>query len=263
MLKKIVCTVLLIVVSLYGISQKDINNYKYILIPKKFDFSKSEDQYQLNSLTKFLFNKYGYEAYFIDDTLPKDLQNDRCLALTSELLKDKSGMFKTKLKFTLKDCFGSVILTSKMGESRLKDYNKAYTEALRNAFNTFKNITYKYQPITDFKDDSLSKSKAKKSEVKPIENPKIQSEIIKKDKEVIAKKIEEDNKEFYNAQLMKDGYQLVAHKSKQIIVLFNTTAKNVFLVKGKDAIVYKEGDLWIYYEHNNTDKIKKELHIKF
>ncbi len=30
----------------------NLNNYKYVLVPKKFDFLKEADQYQLNSLTK-------------------------------------------------------------------------------------------------------------------------------------------------------------------------------------------------------------------
>ena len=74
MLKKIVFTVSFILISFYGIAQKNINNYKYIILPTSFEFSKSEDQYQLNSLLKFLFNKYGYEAYFGNDDLPQMLK---------------------------------------------------------------------------------------------------------------------------------------------------------------------------------------------
>ncbi len=48
MFRKIIFTVLFMLISFYGTAQKDINNYKYIIVPKKFDFSKSEDQYQLN-----------------------------------------------------------------------------------------------------------------------------------------------------------------------------------------------------------------------
>ena len=37
--------------------QQSINAYKYIIVPKNYDFLRLEDQYQLNSLTKFLFTK--------------------------------------------------------------------------------------------------------------------------------------------------------------------------------------------------------------
>jgi hypothetical protein len=47
------------------------------------------------------------------------------------------------------------------------------------------------------------------------------------------------------------------------MILLNTSAKDVFIVKDKNAILHKEGDLWIYYEHNDNKKIRKELHIKF
>ena len=47
------------------------------------------------------------------------------------------------------------------------------------------------------------------------------------------------------------------------MVLFNTSAKDVFMVKDKNAIVHRDGDLWIYYENNGVDEIKKTLTIKF
>ena len=72
MLKKILLTVSFILMYFTGIAQKNINDYKYIIVPKTFDFLNSEDQYQLNSLTKFLFNKYDFEAYFVDDDFPED-----------------------------------------------------------------------------------------------------------------------------------------------------------------------------------------------
>lgn len=254
MLKKILFITSYVLVSLYGTAQKDINNYKYIIVPKKFDFTNGEDQYQLNSLTKFLFNKYGFEAYFIDDDLPEDLQNDRCLALTSEVLKAKSGMFKTRLEFKLTDCFGSEVMTSKIGESRLKEYSKAYNEALREAFKTFQNLDYKYSPI----EDSLEEPK-----VEEVEQPKVETKVKDKPQEVNEIDIIEDKKKLYYAQAIENGYQLVDSEPKVIMILLNTSAKDVFIVKDKNAILHKEGDLWIYYEHNDNKKIRKELHIKF
>ena len=53
-------------ISTASFAQKSINNYKYVIVPSKFDFVKGKDKYQTSSLTKFLFNKYGFTA-FLDD----------------------------------------------------------------------------------------------------------------------------------------------------------------------------------------------------
>lgn len=60
-------------------AQKSINSYKYILVPKQYEFQKSADQYQLNSLTKFLFERAGFTVLFTDESFPVDLSNNRCL----------------------------------------------------------------------------------------------------------------------------------------------------------------------------------------
>ena len=142
-MKKLLLFFTIVTISLCAMAQKSINDYKYILVPKKFDFQKSEDKYQLNSITKFLFNKYGYEAYFTDEELPEDLNNNPCLALTTEANDEKGNLFKTKVEIILKDCFGEVVKKSKVGESRIKRYERAYNEALREAFKTFQDLDYK------------------------------------------------------------------------------------------------------------------------
>ena len=35
-----------------------------MVISEQFEFQTEKDKYQLNSLTKFLFNKYGFHAFF-------------------------------------------------------------------------------------------------------------------------------------------------------------------------------------------------------
>ena len=84
-------------------SQTTINDYKYVIVPKSFNFLKSIDQYQLNSLTKFLFNKYGFTAIMEDEVFPKDLVYNGCLALRTDVEKLK-GFFITKLVVVLRNC---------------------------------------------------------------------------------------------------------------------------------------------------------------
>ena len=257
MYKKIIVTVLFISISCYSTAQKNINNYKYIIVPRIYDFSSSEDQYQLNSLTKFLFNKYGYEAYFMDEDFPKDLRNDRCLALTSVVSKAKGGLLKTKLVIALKDCFGNIVMTSQIGESRLKAFEKSYNQALRAAFETFQTINYKYVPEETTKETAEQASK--QSMANEMANVAISTESVETEQEIL-KSLATD---IYYAQAIENGFQLVNSEPKIVMILWATAAKNVFLVKDKSAVVFKEDGLWYYSENDGKLGEKQLLNIKF
>ena len=102
-------------------AQKDINSYKYIIVPNQYEFQKSEDQYQLNSLTKFLFEKQGFSVLLSNESFPEDLARNPCLALKA-VLKNNSGMLSTKLNMDLLDCFNAVVFSTDEGKSKIKDY---------------------------------------------------------------------------------------------------------------------------------------------
>ena len=81
-------------------AQSSLNDYKYVIVPKKYDFLKLYDQYQLNSLTKFLFNKNGFTSLIENENYPEDLVNNRCLSLKVDVEKLNS-LLKTKLVILL------------------------------------------------------------------------------------------------------------------------------------------------------------------
>ncbi|WP_242091686.1 hypothetical protein [Aestuariivivens sediminicola] len=168
----------------FAISQANLNNYKYVIVPNKFDFLKEENQYKVNALTQFLFKKYGFEAFMEGDDYPNDMRSNRCLALKSNVTKE-SGLFKTKLRVILKDCNDQVVYTSQLGESREKDYAKSYHEALRNAFMSFEGMGYRYDP-----DASVSAApvvtqptEEKRATAEEIAELKAEIESLKKEKE--------------------------------------------------------------------------------
>lgn len=115
------------------LAQKTIDSYKYIIVPKQYEFQKSEDQYQLNSLTKFLFNKEGFVTFFSDDSYPEDLALNACTALKA-IVNNESGMLSTKVTISLIDCYNKVIYTTAEGRSKIKDYKRGYQDAIRKAF---------------------------------------------------------------------------------------------------------------------------------
>jgi len=129
MTKFLVTFVLLFCFISEGFTQKSLSEYSYVVVPEKFDFVNEKDKYQLNSLTKFLFNKHGFNAYF-DRDLP-DVR--RCDGLYAEV-QGKPAMIRTKVTVILKDCYGTEVYRTQVGKSKIKAYNKTYTAALRQAF---------------------------------------------------------------------------------------------------------------------------------
>lgn len=273
-------------------SQVNLNEYKYILVKKQFSFLKNENEYRLNSLAKFLFNKYGFTTFMEGDAYPSDFFDDRCSALKADIIEEK-GLFKTKLKTVLINCNDQVIYTSNVGESREKEFKKAYNEAVRNSFKSIEKLNYKYTPnnnqVTATKKTVIKNEVAKKeieelkeeiqmlkkqkedNAIKNVE-PKLNSietvtkEVIRVDNDLVTTPNTTSLKTVYSAlyaQETSTGYQLVDSFPKVVFKLKNTGLNNMFIVEGKDAIVYKKDDSWVieYYENNS---LKQDvLNIKF
>ncbi|TBN01359.1 hypothetical protein EYD45_13210 [Hyunsoonleella flava] len=268
-------------------AQSNLNQYKYVIVPNKFDFLKEENKYRLNELAQFLFEKHGFSALMEGSDYPQDLTMDRCLALRSNVIKG-TGMFKTKLNVVLKDCNDRVVYTSEVGESREKEFKTAYNIALRAAFDSFKALNYKYEP----KNTSMASQpnqvaeEVKAQTQEEIKKLKQEIETLKKEPEKVEEKrvevnetplvIPNENKvdapnttsnispsNVLYAQAIDNGFQLVDSSPKVIYKIKNTGVKDVFLVEGKSAIVYKNGNGWILEYHTQNTKIVEELNIKF
>ena len=67
-----------------------------MIVPEEYSFLDSSDQYQLNTMTKFFFAKYGFEAFVVGEQLPKELLSNGCMGLRAKVNK-KSSMFITRL----------------------------------------------------------------------------------------------------------------------------------------------------------------------
>jgi hypothetical protein len=183
-MKKTVFTIFLLVgCIIFSNAQSNLNDYKYVIVPNKYEFLKEADKYQLNSLTKFLFNKYGFMAIMEDESLTDELLKNKCLALTSNVISN-SGLFKTKLTVELKNCKQEVIFTTQVGETREKDFAKAFNFALRGAFKSFQDVNYSYQPNVE---KTALASDDNASEQEEVEKLKAEIEALKKEKEIQVK----------------------------------------------------------------------------
>ncbi|MGQ3676835.1 hypothetical protein [Tenacibaculum discolor] len=247
-MKKILLIALFITTASFA--QKSINNYKYVIVPSKFDFVKGKDKYQTSSLTKFLFNKYGFTAFLDDEKLPEDVVNNRCLVLTG-LITDDSSMFTTKSFIELRDCYNKVIFTSKVGKSKEKEYKKAYHEAIRNAFKSVQALKYKYTPLKEVALDKEEVVAPSTSTVKMVK-----SKVVKTNGEKATRNV-------LYAQPIANGYQLVNTKTEVVFQALKTNVKDVFVIKDKNGILYKNGNSWFAEYYNKGDKIEKQYQIKF
>lgn len=268
-----------------GFSQSKINDYKYIIIPMQYEFQKSEDEYQVNSLTKFLFNKYGYTAFFQNEQFPSDLDSNRCLALTADIVNLK-GFLTTKLQIELKDCKNNVIATSKIGKSKVKAYEKAYNMAIRDAFSTFQFFNYSYKENPDIQNVNTANLTDKEKEIERlkkevetlkehaveqstgseqsseniIENTQENQKQLAETKTIIS---EDNQSEILYAQPIRGGYQVVDTEPKKVMVLLLSGAENYFIVQGKDAVVYKKDNVWMYAENDGKNMTVKKIQLKF
>ena len=270
------------------IGQRSLNEYKYVTVPNKFDFLKSDDQYQLNSLTKFLFKKEGFKTLFGGDVRPEELIKSSCLGLTTKV-KNISGLLNTKLVIELLNCRNETVFTSTEGRSKEKDYKKGYHEALRNAFKSITQLNYSYEPVKmlDVPETQVEKEKetipeevkeavavketnevaktiAIKEEDKVINNIE-EHEVKDIKKEVVVKELSEleASTNLLYAQANLNGFQLVDSTPKVVYILLNTSRADVYILKNKNGILFKKDDQWIveYYEMNEL--VKRVLEIKF
>jgi len=263
-------------------AQNSLNDYKYVIVPNQFDFQREADQYRLNSLSKFLFEKNGFIALKEGDALPKELVENGCLSLNADVLKG-NGMFKTKLRIELKNCRGEVVYTSDEGISRKKKYMVAYNEALRGAFKSFSFMDYKYNPsnksnastIANANDKEKEVIRALKEEIKALkkveEKAKEIDNIDVMEKEPKSKMIEEDkpiaikkaNSNTLYAQPTNTGFQLVDTTPKVVYTIYVSGKKDTYIVKGLDALIYKENGEWTIAEQKENGLEERVLNIKF
>ena len=226
---------------------QSINDYKYVIVPAKFDAFKEPNKYNLNVNTKLLLQKYGFEVFMIEDELPTEIANSRCKALFADVIQDKS-LLVSKLKIVLKDCKDKVVYETAVGKSREKDLKLSYNLAFRDAAKSFETLNYKYTGgneiavTTEEKQEPKEESKIYSLETNP-ESPEI----------------------FFFAQPITNGFQIVNSEPRVIMRLFNTSQKNVFIaVRGDEkGIVITKNGKWFFENYVDGKLVSEPINIRF
>lgn len=248
-MKKLFLFVLLLVFS-YSYSQS-INDYKAVIIPLKYDFLKDENQYRLNTLTKFNFSKAGFVSFYNKETIPSEY-NDRCSLLYVDVVKE-SGFLTTKLYIAIKDCNNKMIFQSIVGKSKEKDYQVAYTEALSNAFQSVYDLQYKYNG------ESAKIQLAMQSEMS-IPVTVVAKEIV--DESTI---INTNDSNLLYAQPTANGYQLIDSTPKVIMKVFKTSNEECYIAfKGSiQGVLISKNNQWFFEYYQNEKLWSEKIVVKF
>ena len=256
-------------------AQQSLNDYKYVIVSKRFDFQKTENQYQLNDMAKFLFEKYNFNVVFEGD-YPEDLYRNKCMGLKSNIV-DESSMFVTKLKVELRNCEDKLLYTSEVGRSKRKEYRATYQEALRNAFKSFKSVNYQYNPAGVTKKPVTPKAPPVPETKKPVTPTAVSlpenemnihpKKLVKPKPEVIEKPIEKEapanSFATLYAQPTSKGFQLVDTTPKVVFIIFKTSKDNLYLLNKRKGIFYREDNYWVAEYYQQDELVKEQYLVKF
>jgi hypothetical protein len=222
-----------------GYSQNNLNNYKYVIVPERYSFSKEDNQYGLSTTTKLLLEQKGFEAFIGNKGLPPALAANKCNALMADVAQG-GGFFTTKLTLMLKDCQGNIIFKSKEGKSREKEFPVAYDAALKDAFSSLNDVPYKY--------DSTM---AAPVSVAPAPVP-------------VSSAVTDITSTLY-AQATSNGYQLVDTSPKKVLTLLKTSMQDYFIAEtgASNGVVFKKDGAWVFEYYKDNKLVSQKLEIKF
>jgi hypothetical protein len=234
---------LLLLISAYSFSQS-VNDYKAVIVPLKYDFLKSENQYRLSTLTKFNLQKAGFTAFYTNESIPSEY-SDRCGLLYADVKKE-NAFLTTKLYIVFKDCKGTVVFQSAVGKSKEKEYEVAYTDALVDAFKSVYALNYKYNG-------------AASSNI--VEVVPTQSQVIA----AVPAIVDAKDLNILYAQPTASGFQLVDSTPKVILKLLRTSRNDTFIAtkEGVQGVLIAKSNQWFFEYYQNNQLVSEQIGVKF
>lgn len=268
---------MLLLVANYSFSQS-VNDYKGVIIPLKYDFQKTDNQYRLQTLTKMNLQKAGFKAFYATEAIPGDI-TDRCSLLYVDVVKENAFLV-TKVFIVLKDCYGKEVYKSAMGKSREKEFEAAYVEALNLAFADVYALNYAYNGNTSYSSSagmnyqvvpvmaapiiasptsavpSVTIIPAAAAVAVPVVVPAASKDIKTADKK---------SSDLLYAQPTSYGYQLIDSEPKVVMKVYKTSNANSYMAKKGDvqgALVAKDNQ-WFFEYYQNDQLISEKIDVKF
>jgi hypothetical protein len=222
---------------------QNVNNFKAVIIPLKFDFIRSNNQYRLCTISKAHLTTAGFTAYYSNEILPKEY-SDRCDLLYYDIVKE-NAFLATKMYIELKDCTGKLIYKSETGYSKEKDTELAYSDAIKKAFVSVSNLHYKYDnfPVVEMR-----------SEVAPTVVSSVPTTVVEK-----------STSDLLYAQATATGYQLVDASPKVMYKLYKTSRSDLFIAtKGiSEGVLIQKDNQWFFEYYESDTLVSEKVAVKF
>lgn len=232
-----------------GYSQ-NISDYEYVVLPNKFEFQKTDNQYNISMLAKMMFEKYGYVVFFENSQKPEGLALNRCKALYGDV-QNNSGFLTTSLVISLKDCTGKTVFTSETGKSKEKDYKTAYHEALRKAAVSFDNLNYRRL------------GKEREASIEAVTQTQTSGSAVAPGSASALLPVIPDETLF--AQPISNGFQLVDSRPQVVLRIYKTSKADSYtaIANSYNGLVFKKGEDWFFEYYKDDVLVSEKLSIKF
>lgn len=223
------------------------DDYKYIIIPTKFEIQDKENDFQLNTLVRQLFKQEGFDVYMDTELLPDEYQNDPCAGLRVQLDK-RFNILQTYITINMYNCKNKVVFLSE-GSSREKDFRTGYHEAIRMAFRKVEsaNYTLNTNPSTKVTQENTSLSKEERIEMRK-QTVRDQSDVFNFNGETLYFFPVDDNIHIYDA----NAYDIVAKLSpiNKTMFIYNSDDKDGVMTKKEN------GDFELEYREAKSKQTK-------
>jgi hypothetical protein len=246
-------TLLLLLLANYCFAQT-VNDYKAVIVPVKYDFLKNQNEYRLNTVTKFNLQKAGFVAFYNNEAMANEY-NDRCSVLYVNVIKE-SGLLITKLYVTFSDCKGTLVYQSPIGKSKEKDFELAYIEALDSAFQSVYDLQYKYNGTNR---DTVIQDKKVEIDVQRNTEVAQENKIILGQSALIGANV-------VVAERIANGYLLIdSESSKVVLKLLKTSNEAIFIAQSKtrNGVVVRKGSEMVFEYYENDELVLEKLNVKF
>lgn len=248
---------LLLLASSFGFAQS-LNDYKTVIVPLKYEFLKSENQYRIATLSKFNLNKIGFDVYYSNQVVPNEI--NRCAVLSYDIVKE-SGFLTTKLYVTFKDCYGKIVYQSEVGTSREKEFQLAYTDALNKAFASVYELEYQYNGGANV---VVEEKKEKPEKVEKAEKAE-KAEKVETAPQSVPAVVIDPNELLFAQPLAGGNYQLIDSKPSVVIKLYKTSDANSFLAQkgNQQGVLIKKENQWFFEYYQNDQLVSEKINVKF
>lgn len=225
---------------------QNINNYRAVIVPLRFDFIRTNNEYRLCTLSKINLTNAGFTVFYANEILPSDF-NNRCEILYYDIVKE-NAFLATKLHIELKDCNGNLIYKSGTGYTKEKDTGLAYSKALDIAFTSVTQLHYKYNNFVSST---------------PIVNHTITSSVSQNT--VVEVKNNSSESSLLYAQATVTGYQLVDASPKVVYKLYKTSRSDLFIAsKGMNqGVLIQKDNQWFFEFYESEKLVSEKVAVKF